>query len=318
MKKKPAKANAKATKKVTKTDFGPTLEAILSAFREGRVAAPLAQVFIKKRRHAERWGLFNQWLVALYGMDDAATYLQWQDMGRQVRGGTKNGGYLIQPNKGRFEVLRKNEDGQEEPVMVEVIRSFSYFPVFSLADTDPIPGFKRKTYEELYPRVDEQALFDRLPLVEVARAWGIKLATYGGEHQRALGFMRPGELIALGVENLSTWAHELCHEADSRAGNLTRKGGQDRLNEFVAELGGCVLLTMLGLETEADWGGAYEYIRGYAKKKDPEGMVKEIRDVVWRIGAAVSLIIETAEQLEDSHDAETDGLQNDGDEPGDA
>lgn len=106
--------------------------------------------------------------------------------------------------------------------------------------------------------------------------------------------MVPGAKIALGTQNWSTWAHELIHEADHRRGNMDATTGQGRKNEIVAELGGAVLLTMLGEETAADWGGAYEYVRSYAKAKDNEGLVKEIRSLVWRISDAISLILETA------------------------
>ena len=280
--------------KKVKAEFDPTLEAILSAFREGRVAAPMAQVFIKKRRHAERWGIWNQFLVCLYGYDDAATYLQWQDMGRQVRRGS-SAAYLMSPIKSKIAIIRKGDDGEEEQAVIDVIRGFSYFPVFALADTDAIAGWKKPTYEERYPRDgDESEFMESLPLVEVAEAWGIKLQTYGGNEGGAHGWMQPGRTIALGVRNWSTWAHELIHEADSRCGNMNAKSGQERTNEIVAELGGAVLLTMLGEDGPADWGGAYEYVKSYAKSKDPEGLVKEIRTLIWRISAAISLILETA------------------------
>ena len=57
-----------------------------------------------------------------------------------------------------------------------------------------------------------------------------------------------------GVQNLSTWAHELIHAADDRLGKL----GKCKVNnEVVAELGGAVLLQCLGKPVEADLGGAW-------------------------------------------------------------
>ena len=47
---------------------------------------------------------------------------------------------------------------------------------------------------------------------------------------------RRGASIALGVENLSTWAHEFIHAADDRLGHLTENGQHWRA-EAVAELG---------------------------------------------------------------------------------
>ncbi|MEI2690100.1 MAG: hypothetical protein V9H69_10485 [Anaerolineae bacterium] len=47
----------------------------------------------------------------------------------------------------------------------------------------------------------------------------------------------------------------------------------------MAELGGAVLLTVLGQRAEADWGGAYHYIKSYAKAKDGEGLLREVMQV---------------------------------------
>ena len=255
------KANGKSKAKVkVEKDFTPTLEAILDAFREGRVPAALAQVFIKRHRFAEHWGPFNQMLVGLAGADDAATYLQWQDMGRQVPKDTHACCYLMQPNKKDIWIDRLDADGNKEPAMIKIITGFFYFAVFNLADTVPITGWRGKTYEQRFPRDDESEFLDSLPLIEVAEAWGIKVGTYGAHEGGALGFMVPGTRIALGVKNWSTWLHELAHEADSRAGNMVSKTGQERTNEMVAELCSAVLGSMLGHDVEADWGGALEYI----------------------------------------------------------
>jgi hypothetical protein len=137
---------------------------------------------------------------------------------------------------------------------------------------------------------------ETLPLLDVAKAWGISVTTYQGHQGRGLGYARPGQQIGLGVANLSTWAHELVHQAEHRLGALTKRG-QDREQEIVAELGGAVLLTVLGERAEADWGGAYQYIRSYAKAKDDEGLLREVMQVTSRMAAAVKHILDTAEAL---------------------
>jgi hypothetical protein len=76
----------------------------------------------------------------------------------------------------------------------------------------------------------------------------------------------PGLAIALGVENLSTWGHEMVHSADDRRGTFARCAGQDLGNEVVAEFGGAILLEALGYSVESDRGGAYQYIESYAEK----------------------------------------------------
>jgi hypothetical protein len=61
---------------------------ILEAFRTGRLAEPLAQTFLHSGLHCERWSFTNQMLVHLFGFEDAATYKQWQALGRQVKRGS--------------------------------------------------------------------------------------------------------------------------------------------------------------------------------------------------------------------------------------
>jgi len=93
-----------------------------------------------------------------------------------------------------------------------------------------------------------------LPLREVAESWGIKIESFNSREGGCLGYYSSAGSIALGVENLSTWCHELCHAADARnIGGL--KPGQRVDQEVVAELGGAILLTILGKPVDADLGG---------------------------------------------------------------
>ncbi len=126
--------------------------------------------------------------------------------------------------------------------------------------------------------------------------WGLKLQAYSGKRGKALGWYRHGSAIALGVENLATWAHELVHAADDRNGKLIERGQHWR-NETVAELGGAVLMLAMGFETDADLGGAFAYIKSYADTaKIPP--IKACMDVIKRTCEAVALILETAKSLE--------------------
>jgi hypothetical protein len=139
---------------------------------------------------------------------------------------------------------------------------FGWFPVHGLEDTVPIPGFQGQSYDAAV--ATGRAFVETLPLLDVAQAWGLTVATYHGGEERALGYAQPSQQIGLGVANLSTWAHELVHrsfrlrlrnaaQAEHRLDALTRRG-QDREQEIVAELGGAVLLTVLGQRVEADVG----------------------------------------------------------------
>ncbi len=253
---------------------------ILEAFRTGRLAEPLAQTFLHSGLHCERWSFTNQMLVHLFGFGDAATYQQWQALG------------LMRPNLKLARVL--DEETGEERTVQAGLRGFGWFPVHGLEDTVPIPGFQGQGYDASV--ATGRAFVATLPLLDVAQAWGLTVATYHGSEGRALGYAQPGEQIGLGVANLSTWAHELVHQAEHRLGALTKRG-QDREQEIVAELGGAVLLTVLGQRAEADWGGAYHYIKSYAKAKDGEGLLREIMHVTGRMAAAVKHILDEAEAL---------------------
>ncbi len=112
----------------------------------------------------------------------------------------------------------------------------------------------------------------------------------------ALGKYRLGQSIVLGVENLSTWAHEMIHAADDRLGNLKERGQHWR-SETVAELGGATLLSVLGDDTEADLGGCREYVAHYAREAGIEP-ITACQRVLKRTCDAVALILDAAESLQ--------------------
>ena len=179
----------------------------------------------------------------------------------------------------------EGENGEER----FVVYGFKSAPVFRLEDTDGDP----------LPDADPHVInwIQSLPLRNVAVAWGLTVDAYSGKSGKAHGWYSPKQnAIALGVENVSTWLHELMHAADHRLGNLAEKGQHWRA-ETVAEFGSAVLAECLGYHRESDLGGAYEYIRNYAETagKRPENAALECLD---RICKAVALILETAESLQ--------------------
>lgn len=264
---------------------------ILDAFQAGTVPAALAQIFIRHKNNsacpAARWSWRNQLTAALTGHYDARGFRQWQQVGRNVRKGER-AFYILGP------CMVKDKDAQqndEEPAFRLV--GFTAIPVFGYGQTEgeTLPGHE-----------EEDAFINSLPLVAVARAWNLSVATFNAEGGSRLGSYCPGSSIALGVENLSTWAHELVHSADDRRGTLTRCAGQDLRNEVVAEFGGAILLEALGYSVESDRGGAYQYIQSYAQKAklDVLSVCTELLD---RACSAVALILATAEQLQQDHEA---------------
>jgi len=259
---------------------------ILEAFRAGTVPGALAQVFIRREgRPMDSWSWTNQLLCALAGSFDSRGFRQWQDVGRTVNKGERAHHILVP----LFRKFRSEDPETGETVEGKYIYAFKSVAVFALEQTDGEP---------LADDDDVPRLVDDLPWVEVARSWGLSVSTYNGEGAGFLGMYRydstdRGVGIAIGTRNLSTWAHELVHAADHRCGTLTRGGGQRADNEIVAELGGAVLLSLAGLEHDADLGGCLSHLERYSDG-DP---VRAATALLTRTCEAVALILDSAEKL---------------------
>ena len=142
---------------------------------------------------------------------------------------------------------------------------------------------------------------EALPLVGVAKEWGLSVESFNGKWSSYLGAYRHHSGIALGVKNLSTWVHELVHAADHGNGKL-KELGQHWRSETVAELGGAVLLQILGYPHDADLGGCWKYIQSYAEKAGLE-IIDACGKVLQRTCEAVALILDTAEALREREEA---------------
>jgi len=259
---------------------------ILDAFQNpNELPAKLAPLFIRKNDDSipcHRWSWSNQLITALAGHSDARGFRQWQDVGRHVKKGEKSFQILV-PLKKKIE--RDNDAGGKDEIYLTF--GFKTAPVFGLSQTDGEPLTD--------PNPELTTWIESLPLVEVARQWGIAVNTFNGEGSHAAGKYSPAGFIALGVRNLATWCHELVHAADDRkTGGL--KPGQQVDQEIVAELGGAVLLTTLSQQVDADLGGCWEYIRQYAESAKLEPVVACMR-FLNRTCDAVALILDTAGEL---------------------
>jgi hypothetical protein len=257
-------------------------QAILRAFEDtNSLPKPLAQVFIRRKDspHCRRWSWGNQLLTVIHGYTDARGFRQWEQVGRKVKKGEK-AFYILGPVTKKV----RNEETSEEKVIVV---GFKGLPVFGLQQTEgkPLPSGDP----------DIEKWIESLPLLGVAKAWGLSVGTFDGKEGGDLGRYWNGEAIEIGVKNWSTWAHELVHSADDRNGSLKERGQHWR-SETVAELGGAVLLEILGFEREADLGGCLGYIQSYAQKEGI-GVVEACMIVLDRTCAAVGLILDTAEQM---------------------
>jgi hypothetical protein len=257
-------------------------QAILRAFEDANnLPKPLAQIFIHRRdaSHFSKWSWGNQLLVILRGFTDARGFQQWHDVGRWVKKGEK-AFYILGPVK---KTITDKETGEEKSIVV----GFKGIPVFGYEQTDgePLPIGD--------PEIE--TWLDSLPLVDVAKKWGLSVDVFNGETAGFLGVYRRRCGIALGVKNLSTWMHELVHAADDRNGSF-KELGQHWRSETVAELGGAVLLELLGFSHDADLGGCWAYVKGYAEK-EKISVVDACMKMLDRTCKAVALILDTAEAI---------------------
>ena len=246
---------------------------------------PLAQVFIHRKDNVpcRSWSWRNQLLVAIHGHADARGLKQWNQVGRHVKKGER-AFYILSPLTYKRE---DKETGEEK----SGICGFKGTPVFGYEQTsgDPISSSD--------PKVEQWIV--SLPLHEVAETWGISVAAFNGRAASFRGRFQyagsGGRAIALGVKNLSTWTHELVHAADHRNGKL-KELGQHWRSETVAELGGAVLLRILGHDHDADLGGCWEYVQTFAKKEGI-AVLDACNKVLTRTCEAVALILDTAEEV---------------------
>lgn len=215
--------------------------------------------------------------MALQGYSEARGFRQWERAGRRVKKGER-AFRILSPITRR--VL--DEESEEEKT---VVFGFTGTAVFGLDQTEGEPLTEQDAEVENW--------LESLPLRDVADAWGLSVEAYNNGDGK-LGAYRRGSGIALGVQNLSTWCHELVHAADDRN---TRLRGRKLSKETVAEHGGAVLLTLLGFEQEADLGGCWEYVNRYAEQERKE-VLSVCSQLLDRTCDAVALILETGQKAE--------------------
>lgn len=257
-----------------------TAAKILKAFETGTVQKAMADVFIgwNSAKPCAKWSFRNRLIVAIHGETDARGFRQWQDVGRSVKKG-ETAISILGP------VFVKTNEKDAKGKAVEKLIGFKSIPVFGLGQTDgePLPG-----------AAETENFVQTLPLADVAKAWGIDVTTYNGEEGDAKGCISlDAKHIALGVQNLSTWAHELCHAADIRSGGYEK--GDRAEGEVVAELGATVLLECMGMEHASDRGGAWEYIKGWTQDNEGKHALTICTRLMDRVCKAVETIIAAAE-----------------------
>ena len=262
---------------------------IVEAFKAGNLPDALSDIYLNVNRNqpSGTWSIRNQLIQMLMGATDGRTYNQWREVGRCVRKGGKSFSILAPVIVNDKE--RKGKDGKPLKRLI----GFRGVCEFDIGQTDVVDADLWEANKGTDAKIDD--FMENLPLREVAESWGLDVSAVSAKASNAKGWYMRGQAIGIGVANLATWAHELVHAADDKKGNLTEHGQHWR-SECVAELGGATLLMALGYETEADLGGAYQYVERYAKDAKLEPVDACVK-VLTRTIAAVSLILEEAAKL---------------------
>lgn len=258
------------------------MQSIVDRFRSGDIPEPLATMFIVRKLGIApmgTWSWNNQLLCAMAGCLDARGYKQWQAVDRNVIKGERARGYILVP------LIKKVEDeatGEE----VARIYGFKTAPVFDISQTEGDPLAESADLEA------EKAFIANLPMINVAERLGVRVTTYGGQEGLPRGRYSNRGVIALGVENVDTWLHELMHAADDRLGNL-KEVGQHWRSETVAQFGAATLATLLGLAHEANLGKTYSYIEAYAEAANLDAVTACMK-VLERTCQAIDYLLDLA------------------------
>jgi hypothetical protein len=156
---------------------------ILQAFQSGNLPNALAPVFIKRKDNVpcRAWSWNNQLLTALAGHSDARGYRQWEAVGRHVKKGERSFSILVPLTR----AIEQTDPDTGQTVERFAIYGFKSAAVFGISQTEgePLPR----------PDPEIERWLESLPLIDVARQWGLAVEAYSGR----LG----------GALDLATWAH---------------------------------------------------------------------------------------------------------------
>ncbi len=260
-------------------------QGLLGMFENGDVPGALARVFIRSKDDVpcRSWSWTNQLLTMFAGTADARGFRQWEQVGRHVVKGAK-AFYILAPCIRKLEET-DNDTGQETER--SLLYGFRSVPVFRSEDTDGEP-LKR----------DEETAnwIESLPLLDVAKSWGLDVSAFNGRNHAAEGQYWHDKAIRLGVKNLLVWAHEMIHASDHRLHGLT--GGQHMDQEVIAQFGGSILLQCLGLDVESDPGDCWRYIQSYVKGTK-KSTVSACTKLLNRTCKAVANVLEQAQNIQE-------------------
>lgn len=227
------------------------------------------------------WSFYNQVLMVAQGTTDARGYQQWIKVGRHVKKGAKSIKILAPRMITKKE---KDSDGIEHDEKIPI--GFLAVSVFRYEDTEG------KELEKFKPK-------EIPPLSKVAEKIGVPIeydqlhCAYGVFIHHINPEDTSRNKIVLATEEPEVFYHELVHAVQHHLFK-DLKGGQDPLNETIAELGSCVLASLYGQDIT---NNAWSYIASYTKEKTPEAVSKMCIKVLEKTFKILTFIIETEKEV---------------------
>ena len=222
------------------------LNGILEMFKSGDVPQAIAfATYPAADIPSARWSFTNRLIMYFSGTIDARGFRQWNEANRYVKKGSKAFHILVPC----FKKIKDEDTGKEG----EVLRFFKSAPVFRLEDTDGEP-------------LDYQLLeLPELPLLERAEEWGVSVKAIPRNYCYYGSYSKSKKEISLATAEESVFFHELAHAGHEKVkGDL--QGGQDPLQEIVAELSAQALCRLVGKQANDSIGNSYKYIEKYAEE----------------------------------------------------
>jgi antirestriction protein ArdC len=224
---------------------------ILEALESGNLPAFCLSVFECPDVPARKYSFLNKLILAASSTFDARGFQTWKKSGRTVKAGSKAvwifAPFLVPAKKAESESDPIEPDGADEKPGYK-LRGFKLVPVFRAEDTEGKP----LGYEP--PKLPE------IPLLEVARKWGIAVSATVFAGRSYGSYNGQDKEIDLRSPEAEVFFHELAHAAHDRLLAKEGKGlkpGQHQEQEVVAELAAGILAATQGVRWNPERVAAY-------------------------------------------------------------
>lgn len=207
------------------------------------------------------YSMINQLMLKHNG--EYATYKQWQSIGGQVRKGEKSEVVVFWKP---YQVLEKNEDGEDVKRMIPVLR---YYTVFHISQVDGVDPLTKEELNETNPIEEAEEI-----LMGYVNREGIKFEQMASDE----AYYSPGrDMIHLPLieqfEDAAEYYSVAFHEATHSTMKATRCNRPQKMaafgsetygkEELVAEIGSAALLNTTGIETDGTFKNNAAYIQNW-------------------------------------------------------